>query len=196
MVATTIQEKKIYRTNGHQSRKISWEEFVTKYLSRDDNFKYEWVNGLIEKTPRTMNRDQTLIIQRLQRLFLTTKAHKDMCELVAELDMFMTTANRSRRADFGVLTAKQIESSVDGDLSPASFVIEIISKNDQINEVDTKLIEYFANGVKVVWLVFPKLKKVEVHRSLRDITVCFDDDICSAAPVLPDFEIAVDVLLK
>lgn len=196
MVATAIQTKKNYTTNGHQPRKISWEEFVTKYLSRDDNFKYEWVNGLIEKTPRTMNRDQTLIIQRLQRLFLTTKAHKDMCELVAELDMFMTTANRSRRADFGVLTAKQIESSVDGDLSPACFVIEIISKNDQINEVDTKLIEYFANGVKVVWLVFPKLKKVEVHRSLRDITVCFDDDICSAAPVLPDFEIAVDVLLK
>jgi hypothetical protein len=47
----------------------------------------------------------------------------------------------------------------------------------------------------VVWVIFPTLKKVEVYRSLRDISICFDSDICSAAPVLPDFQISVDKLL-
>ena len=118
-----------------------------------------------------------------------------MSELVAELDMFLPTANRTRRADFGVLTAKQVVASVNDDMSPARFVIEIISKNDQINEVGQKLIEYFNNGVEVVWVIFPTLKKVEIYRSLRDITICFDADICSTSPVLPDFEISVDNLL-
>ncbi len=195
MVAAAIQEKISYPTNGHSPSKISLAAFQRKYLSRKDNFKYEWVNGIVEKTPRTMNRNQTLIIQRLQRLFLTTKAHREMSELVAELDMFLPTANRTRRADFGVLTAKQVVASVNDDMSPAHFVIEIISKNDQINEVGQKLIEYFNNGVEVVWVIFPTLKKVEIYRSLRDVTVCYDADICSAAPVLPDFQISVDNLL-
>ncbi len=194
--AVAIQEKIAYHTNGHQPSKISLAVFQRKYLSRKDNFKYEWVDGIVEKTPRTMNRNQTLIIQCLQRLFLTTKAHQNMSELVAELDMFLPTANRTRRADFGVLTAKQVMASVNDDMSPAHFVIEIISKNDQINEVGQKLIEYFNNGVEVVWVIFPTLKKVEIYRSLRDITICFDTDICSASPVLPDFEISVDNLLK
>ena len=194
MVAEALQKKITYQTNGHQPAKISLAIFQRKYLSRKDNFKYEWVDGLVEKTPRTMNRNQTLIIQRLQRLFLTTKAHQEMSELVAELDMFLPNANRTRRADFGVLTAKQIVASVNNDMSPAHFVIEIISKNDQINEVGQKLIEYFNNGVEVVWVIFPTLKKVEIYRSLRDITICFDTDICSASPVLPDFEISVDNL--
>jgi Uma2 family endonuclease len=165
MAATAVQEKIYSPTNGHAPHKISLGEFQKKYLSRKDNFKYEWVSGIVEKTPRIMNRNQTLIIQRLQRLFLTTKAHQEMSELVAELDMFLPTANRTRRADFGVLTAKQVLASANDDISPARFVIEIISKNDQINEVGLKLIEYFKNGVEVVWVIFPTLKKVAVYRS-------------------------------
>ncbi|MDZ7879562.1 MAG: Uma2 family endonuclease [Saprospiraceae bacterium] len=198
MVATSVQERKYTPTNsqnGHAPQKISLAEFQKKFLSRKDNFKYEWVSGNIEKAPRIVNRNQTLIIHRLQRLFLTTKAHQEMSELVAELDMFLPTINRTRRADFGVLTAKQVIASANDDMSPARFVIEIISKNDQINEVGQKLIEYFNNGIEVVWVIFPKLKKVEVYRSLRDISICFDSDICSASPVLPDFQISVDKLL-
>ena len=197
MAATAIQEKAYAPTMIVEKQKtVSWRDFEKKYLTREDNFKYEWVNGLIEKTPRTMNRDQSLIIQRLQRLFATTQAYRKMDELISELDMFLPTAKRSRRADFGYLTAQQVAASVAGDMSPSAFVVEIISKNDQINEVDKKLIEYFDNGVEVVWLIFPTLKKVEVHRSLRDVSVYFEGDVCSASPVLPDFEITVNALLS
>ena len=197
MAATAIQEKAYVPTMVVEKKQsVTWHDFEKKYLTREDNFKYEWVNGLIEKTPRTMNRDQSLIIQRLQRLFSTTQAYRNMGELISELDMFLPTAKRTRRADFGYLTAQQVAASVAGDMSPSSFVVEIISKNDQINEVDKKLIEYFDNGVEVIWLVFPTLKKVEVHRSLRDVSVYFGDDVCSASPILSDFEISVNVLLS
>lgn len=172
-------------------RLIPLEKFLERYTNREDPFKYEWNNGIIEKSPRTMNRDQLLLLQKLMRLFARTKAYTQMGEFICEVDMFMATENRTRRADIAYLTAEQMKSSRDGELSVCPFVIEVISKNDQINEVGQKIREYFENGVQVVWTVFPRLQKVEVYRSVRDVTICFDDDVCSATPVLPDFEISV-----
>jgi Uma2 family endonuclease len=175
-------------------RIISLETFLTRYSNREDAFKYEWNNGIVEKKSRTMNRDQMKIVQKLLRLFQKTKAFVEMGELICELDMFMTTKSRTRRADMAYLSGKQIQESGNGDLSVCAFVVEIVSKNDQINDVNEKLQEYFENGVRVVWVIFPKLKKVEVHRSKRAVDHCFDDDLCSAAPALPDFEIRVNEL--
>ena len=36
-------------------KKISWETFKNRYLSREDDFMYEWVNGYVEKTKRSIN---------------------------------------------------------------------------------------------------------------------------------------------
>ena len=35
--------------------KISWDAFQRKYLSREDRYKYEWVNGQVEKLVEKMN---------------------------------------------------------------------------------------------------------------------------------------------
>lgn len=173
-------------------RLVSLESFLTRYTNREDAFKYEWNKGIVEKRPRTMNRDQLKILQCLMRLFTRTKAYAAMGELMSEVDMLMQTLNRTHRADIAYMSGEQMQSAPNGELSVCSFVAEVISKNDQINEVEEKLQEYFDNGVQVVWVIFPKLKQVKVYHSIRDITVCFGDDVCSAAPVLPDFQITVN----
>jgi Uma2 family endonuclease len=76
----------------------------------------------------------------------------------------------------------------------AHLLLKSSQKNDQINEVNEKVIEYFANGIEVVWVILPRVKKVEVYTSVKNMTICFGDDICSAAPVLPDFTISVNEL--
>lgn len=173
-------------------RLVSLESFLARYTNREDPYKYEWNNGIVEKKMRTMNRDQLKILQNLMRLFTRTKAYAAMSELLSEVDMLMKTTNRTRRADIAFMSGIQLQEAHKGELSVCSFVAEVISKNDQINEVEEKLAEYFDNGVQVVWVIFPKLKKVKVYRSIRDIKVCFGEDICSATPVLPDFEISVN----
>ena len=173
-------------------RLVSLESFLKRYTNREDPYKYEWNSGVVEKKPRTMNRDQLKILQCLMRLFSRTKAYAAMGELMSEVDMLMQTVNRTRRADIAYMSDEQIQAAPNGELSICSFVAEVISKNDQINEVEEKLQEYFDNGVQVVWVIFPKLKQVKVYHSVRDITVRFADDVCSAAPVLPDFEITVN----
>jgi Uma2 family endonuclease len=177
-------------------RLITLEKFLERYTNREDPFKYEWHKGTIEKKPRTMNRDQFYILQRLTRLFTKTIAYIKGGEIVGEVDMFLNSVERTRRADIAFLGDKMMLVSRNGLPLVCPFVIEIVSKNDQINEVEEKIIEYFENGVQVVWVIFPRVKKVEVYRSIRDITICFEEDICSAAPVLDDFEISVNELLK
>jgi Uma2 family endonuclease len=176
-------------------RLIKIETFLEKYTNRDNPFKYEWNNGIIEKKEKTINRDQTKILQKLMRLFTKTKAYALGGELINEVDMYMTTYNRTRRADIVYMTSEQVEESSNGEPTVCPFVMEVISKNDQVNEVGDKTIEYFENGVEVLWIIYPKLKKVEVYTSLDEVKICYGESVCSAAPVLPDFQIAVKDLL-
>ncbi|TAG58895.1 MAG: Uma2 family endonuclease, partial [Runella slithyformis] len=98
-----------------------------------------------------------------------------------------------RRPDMAFFTDEQINSEND-ELIP-EFYIKVISPNDQIKDVKKKIKEYFKNGVRVVWVVLPEEDMVEVYTSVRDIKVCMEQDICSAAPVLDDFQISVEELL-
>ena len=114
--------------------------------------------------------------------------------LICEIDMLLPKAERTRRADIAYLSGEQMKVSRDGYPSVCAFVAEVISKNDQINDVQQKLKEYFADGVQVVWVIFPQLQKVEVWRSVRDVTICYEDDVCSASPVLDDLQVTVNEL--
>ena len=74
--------------NG-QKKQISWVEFQKRYLHRDDKFKYEWVNGFVEKTPRTMNQLQQIIFDNLVDFFDKLRAEgKVNGRLSAEVDTF------------------------------------------------------------------------------------------------------------
>jgi Uma2 family endonuclease len=126
------------------------------------------------------------LIRTLNRLFLKTNAHQVGGELIQENDLVF-------------FSAEDIEKSDEIKPIPA-FVIILISENDKVSDIQEKISEYFKAGVggvplKVVWLVFPEEKSVHVYTSRRDVKICIENDICSAAPVLPDFEIGLDVLL-
>jgi Uma2 family endonuclease len=171
---------------------ISLEKFLEKYSNREDPFKYEWHKGVVEKTDRTMNRNQFAIYRKLLKLFYKTAFFAQEGILMSEVDMYLPSIRRTRRADIAVLAGGQVDDSASGEATVCPFVIEVISKNDQINEVEEKILEYFENGVQVVWVIFPKIKKVEVYTSIQDVKICFGDNICSAKPVMPDFNISVN----
>ncbi len=177
-------------------RTITLEKFLERYSNREDPFKYEWRKGTIEKKQRSMNRDQFYIYQNLLNTFIRTQAFAQKGMLMCEVDMYLPTYDRTRRADIAYLTSTQMAQSRDNKPSICPFVIEVISKNDQINEVSAKIIEYFENGIELVWVISPKVKKVEVYTSVKDVTICFGKDICSAFPVLPDFNISVNALFS
>ena len=175
-------------------RLISLSSFLKLYSNKEDRFKYEWHKGMIEKTLRTMNRDQSSIQAALLAYFYAHPNFKQMGGFIVELDMYMPTADRTRRADMAFLTRQQMANSKKGDTSVAPFVIEVISTNDKLSETETKLNEYFDNGVQVVWQILPITETVKVYTSAKQVKICRDEDICSASPVLPDFQITAKTI--
>lgn len=67
-----------------------------------------------------------------------------------------------------------------------------------MNLIHRKMLDYQAAGVQVVWHLFPLLDIAHVYSGvqLSSMRVCKGDQLCSAAPVLPDFELPVSAILK
>lgn len=180
---------------GKTKRPISIEVFYRQYANREDGYCYEWNNGLVEKTPRlSMNRSQLSIADKLTRLFAQTNAYKKQEALAWEVAMFLPSANRIRVADLAYLTAQQLKEKEDLYPSISSFVIEIISKNDKADDIQLKLDQYFTNGVKTVWQIYPNQKTVHIYTSPFDVQICHGDMLCSASPALPDFNVVTQEL--
>lgn len=161
----------------------------------EDGHKYEFVNGQIEKTERSMTPEQYYIVRNLTRHFLTTQAFAEGGELVVETDSSLNPGE-IRRPDLSLMTSQQVKACAFGEPFLPSFVIKIISKNDNINKVREKLEAYFRSGVQVVWHIFPSLQKIDVYTSAKKVVVLEGAEICSAAPAVKDFEISVNDVFK
>ena len=191
MVAEAIAEQKTI-TVKQKPRPISWETFTKVYLEREDGFKYEWVDGYVEKTPRTMDKKQFFIQWNLSE-FLTTLNVGGL--LIAEGDNFFS--GQHRRPDIAYYTHEQIRLAQNDAANKVvpQFVIEVISTNDQMNKAVEKMKNYRAAEVPIVWQIFPIQHEIHVYRG-KQMTVCVGDDICSAEPVIAGFKMTVNEVLK
>ncbi|RDB03627.1 Uma2 family endonuclease [Runella aurantiaca] len=177
MVQTTQQAAQLPRT---LEEFLDWEP--------TDGFKYEWNDGELIKFVG-MKQQQWYVYEILQNLFFE-KGYIKSGTFMAEPDV-MLTGLQMRRPDIAYFTREQIrQGRANQDVIP-EFVVEVISTNDQIISVKNKLREYFKYGVKVAWLVYPDAQEVEVYTSYKEVKICTGTDTCSAAPVLPEFEISV-----
>ncbi len=180
-------------TNTSQPKRVTWEEFESRYLVREDKYKYEWVDGQVVKTPREMNQRQQLILVNLldflDKLRIPTKK---LGKLLAEVDTFFE--GNLRRPDIAYFSQAQLDAIPTGNQVP-QFVIEIISKTDQMALVHQKMQDYRRAEVKVVWHIFPELQEVHVYHG-DQMTICRGEKLCSASPVLPDFEMAAQDIFQ
>lgn len=182
-------------TSSKSPGPITWEQFQRRYLSREDSFKYEWVNGQVEKMPRSMDKTQLYILLNLMRFLTHLKISTPhlMGELLSEGDTFF--AGNHRRPDIAYYTDAQIQAARHNEDVHPDFVIEVISKNDQLEKVARKMEDYRAAGVPVVWHIFSQSKQVHVYRG-KQMTICTGDDLCSAEPVIPGFVLPVGEVFK
>jgi Uma2 family endonuclease len=195
-MSMTVLQKKITPIVGQQ-KYISWEAFQKKYLIREDSYKYEWLNGTVEKTKRYMDYTQLFIVKNLVAFFRQLlNDNKADGELLSEGDIFFL--ENHRRPDIFYMTDKQLAYTAHGQNQVPPFVIEIVSNRDQINKVTHKMQNYRDAGVQVVWHLFPNYEEVHVYsgKNLTSMLVCKAADICSAKPVLPHFEISVNDIFK
>ena len=199
MVATSLSKKTSSLIPSAQKERkavyISQETYYKKYRNREDNFKYEWLNGTIEKTRKLTADKQVHILNNLRLPFYKLLINNEIRgSFPAKLDTHI--ASTIRIPDLCYFTPQQdYDAAYDG--HPVSeFMIEVVSPSDKINDYASKLRDYKAAGVKVIWLIFPHVEEVYVYEG-KTMTIQSGLDICSALPVLPNFEItAADIFKK
>jgi Uma2 family endonuclease len=77
------------------------------------------------------------------------------------------------------------------DVAP-DLIVEILSPpTDRSLDTMQKLREYFAIGVRLVWVADPEARIVYAYRSLTNVTEFRDTDQLTAEDVLPGFSVPV-----
>ncbi len=67
------------------------------------------------------------------------------------------------------------------------FVIELCSRTDRLSDLQKKMGEYQANGVRLGWLINPQEQQVEIYRIDQPVEVVQSPASLSGEDVLPDF---------
>lgn len=177
---------------GPKVKKMTIERF--RQWRPRDGFKYDWNNGETVKYKRSLSGKQRYIISNVLRSFYPTKSYQ-LGNLYPESEMAYDDS-RYRIPDMAYYTREQTKAAANGEHTVSPFVIEILSDSDLQKSIENKLWEYFEEGVQVVWHIIPYRQIVKVYTSARHVSILTDDEICSAKPVLPDFDISVNQIFE
>jgi len=81
------------------------------------------------------------------------------------------------------------------DVSP-DLVVEILSPSDTWTNVTQKVRDYFAIGVRMVWVVDPTTRSISAYRSPTDIREFTANDTLPGDDILPGFSVPVARLFE
>ncbi len=76
------------------------------------------------------------------------------------------------------------------------IVAEVISPHDGANDVEEKLKDWLAAGVKLVWIISIPTRTVRCHRADGSIQYLHETDTLTAGELLPGFECPVADLFR
>jgi Uma2 family endonuclease len=74
---------------------------------------------------------------------------------------------------------------------PADLVVEVLSPNDRIKNVDDKVDDYLKAGFSIVWVVNPHWRDVHIYRRDGSVQLLSERDEISGEGALPGFRCKV-----
>jgi Uma2 family endonuclease len=73
----------------------------------------------------------------------------------------------------------------------SDLVVEVVSSNDRPAEVGAKVEMWLAAGVRLVWVVSPQARTVELHQPGASEATLMEGDTLDGADVIPGFSVSV-----
>ena len=99
-----------------------------------------------------------------------------------------------REPDIGFISADRMplgeRITTYSDVVP-DLVVEVVSPNDDADNVFNKARMWLSFGVRLVWVVQPETRSVEVHRSGQPVETVAEDEQLDGIDVLPGFSCSV-----
>jgi len=172
------------------------EEDLLRVNEREERL-CELVDGtLVEKAMSTF---EAFLAAELIRLIGNFVREHDLGLVGAPDAPFRLAPSVVRYPDVSFVSARRL-----GNVQPSDAIVdvvpdlasEIISKSNTLQEMDRKLRDYFAGGVRLVWYVDPAARDVRVYESPDAFTTVTGDQTLTGGAVLPGFELPLSELFS
>ncbi|MBF2046205.1 MAG: Uma2 family endonuclease [Leptolyngbya sp. IPPAS B-1204] len=105
----------------------------------------------------------------------------------------------TRLPDLSFVSRERLPVRIDqnADFAP-DLAVEVLSKGDDVSEIDQKILQYQRSGVRLVWVIHPAIQVVDVYR-LQDglkLQRLLPDDELDGESVIPGFRLKVSRLFE
>ncbi len=162
-------------------------------LLERDNIPCELVNGtLVEKVMGQLESSLAVWLAHflcaylenrpIGRVFGADAPHELKAHLIRMPDVAFAT---NERIPLGAARKKAVASWA------PDLAVEILSKGNTRAEIELKRREYFDAGVRLVWIVDPRKRTVNVYTSFETCTELTENDVLEGGDVLPGFQLNI-----
>jgi Uma2 family endonuclease len=166
-------------------------------MEEDFDKKYEFVDGKWQAREMGSLRHSGVGTRLIARLCTYVEANE--LGAVYGADTTFVIGSNDRLPDVSFLSAARIP--VDGETDKKWFLapdlaIEVISPNDVWEQVNRKVREYFAAGVRQVWLISLEQQTVHVYDSPTRVAILTEEQDLANDELLPGFRCRIGDLFK
>ena len=161
----------------------------------EDEAGVEFVNGRMVEKPVSVesNRIEVKIIRLLGNEAARTGS-ADVFGAAMGYQCFADDPAKFRKPDVSVVRAGRM-TDIDPQTgflhSPPDLTVEVLSPNDLVYDVTTKIDEYLKNGFPLIWVVHPNVRAVAVYRADGTTLMLHEGDEITGEPALPGFRCKV-----
>lgn len=163
----------------------------------DPEKQFEYVNGHVEVKEMAGARHSRIGVRLISRMDLYVEENN--LGAVYGPDATFTIGERQRMPDVSFVSAARIPPEGDPvgiwTIAP-DLAVEVVSPNDLHEEVVEKIHEYFAAGVRQVWLLSPQFKTVTIYTTPTRSTTLTEDEEVTCEELLPGFRCSVRTLFQ
>lgn len=170
-----------------RARLVTAEEFAR---IPDDDYHYELVEGRVARMSPPGSRHGVLAV----RIGALLHQHVDANRLGAVLThagfKIVSDPDTVREPDVAFVSAERIPPTGIPEgfwPGPPDVAVEIRSPGDRRTEIQAKVRDYLARGVRLVWVVDSKSRTLTVHRAQSPPMTLGVDDVLDASDVIPGF---------
>ena len=105
--------------------------------------------------------------------------------------------NRVRKPDVMFISKSRMQPLADGWTSVApDLVVEVVSPNDEAQELEHKLANYRGAGIPLIWVIYPDTRNAYVFRRGQPFEIVDPDGTLSGDEVLPGFTLSLRELFE
>lgn len=171
----------------HYTADTFWE------IALNDKRRLELIAGEIHEMAPTGHLHSRSTMGLVAKL-LNIVTENNLGELTSAETGFRLSENTVLAPDIGFIQAsKMLETAKDGYIPGApDLAVEVMSPSNTAAEMSRKVDLYLQHGTSVVWIVYPKQKKIDVYEATSDgakVTFLKSEDTLKGGNLLPNFEL-------